>query len=334
MGRLFAFLAMLGVFAPSLAFADTVCPELSPAQQLVGYVDGPGVLWFLGGVLILGGTGVLLSRLFALDWSKQMLGFIGLVLSGLLVAYGFLAPDWATNLFPGAVASFIGAVIFAPALLALLGDSDGPAWVYSAILLIVWGILAMTLTSVSIGFLAVLAFLHLLGFSAIGGGLSYAIGWDSEDKIPAATVASILLAGTFATLQVYNVSVPVLQVFESGAFWMGTLCAGVGMLIIASRWYGNDGKRSMHYALRQVFAIAVFGGGLYAGVMANEGTLLYIAAIFSLLYIVEKIYEISPKSAIAYGVITVGLGIGAVYGGSWLASNMDTVQTFITSMRA
>lgn len=327
-------LLCLGVLLPGVAYAaGTTCPELSPLQQAVGYVESPGILLFLGGAAVLVGLGIILSKLLHFELSPQLIGLLGIALSAGLISYAFWAPEWLAQMVPTSVPAFIGALVLAPSLIALLSNSEWPEWMLSGILFVAWGILAVVLESSPIGFLAVLALLHLLGFSAVGGGLSYAIGWDNEKKIPSTTIVATLLAGVFATLRIYDVSIPMLSVFESGAFWVGTLCAGVGMLIIASKWYGSEG-RSMPYALRQVLAIVVFGAGIYAGIVADEGTLLYIAGIFAFLFLIEKSYEIAPNNAISYGLLTVALGVAAIYGYTWLNENLDQVNSFVASLRS
>lgn len=311
------------------------CPELTPLQQAVGYIDSPGVLLFLGAILVVAGAGAVLSRLIDFSWmSANAWGFFGCALSAGLSTYGLWAPELFTQIVPVGVVTFIGALILAPSLAALLSGGDGPPSVYFIILTVAYAVMASVLQDRAIGFLAVLALLSALGFTGVGGGLSYMIGFRSEDHLPGATVVGIVLSGGYTLANFYNAFPTWLSVFEDGAFWVGTFVAGLGMLITSAKWYSKEEEaRRMPYLLRQALTVAVLIGAMYAGVMINNGTLLYIAAAFALLFIIEKLYELAPENVLSYGLLTVALGAGLIYGGNWLSSNMDTVQTYITSLR-
>lgn len=154
--------------------------------------------------------------------------------------------------------------------------------------------------------------------------------------MPGATIAGVLLVIGYSLAKFYLPGQSMFSVFEAGAFWVGTFVAGLGMLIISTKWYNEDDKnrRHMPYILRQVLAIAVFGGAMYAGVMINTGPLLYIAAVFATFYIIEKLYELTPSGIFTWGLLTVILGVAAIWGGNWLSDNMDLVQTYIASVRS
>lgn len=343
MKGLYSFLAFcLTMLIPSVAFADgtLACPEYSPFQQgvanIAGYIDSPGVFLFLGAILVVAGFGAVLSRIIDFSWmSANAWGVVGCALSAGMISYGAWAPETFVQMVPESTVSFIGALIFAPSFAALLSGAEGKDYVFTGILTAVYAGVAIWLGSHSIGFLAVLALLATLGFTAFGGGLSYCIGFDSEDKIPGATIAGILLAGGFSLAEFYGVSGQWFSVFKDGAFWVGTFVAGTGMLIISAKWYTKEeAKRHMPYILRQILTIVVLGGAMYAGIMINNGTLLYIATAFMMLFIIEKLYEIAPENVLSYGVLTLALGAGLIYGGNWLSDNMDVVQTYIASLRA
>jgi hypothetical protein len=343
MKGLYSFLVFcFAVLIPGIAFAEitAVCPEYSPFQQgvadVAGYLDSPGVFLFLGAILVVAGFGGLLSRFIDFSWmSANAWGVIGCALSAGMMSYGLWAPEMLTGLVPQPVVTFIGALIFAPSLAALLSGGEGPDYVYTGILTAVYTGVAIWLGSHSIGFLAVLALLCTLGFTAFGGGLSYCIGFESEDKIPGATIAGILLAGGFTLAEFYGVNTSWFEVFKDGAFWVGTFVAGIGMLIISAKWYTKEEqKRRMPYLLRQILTFAVLAGSMYAGVMINNGTLLYIGTAFMMLFIIEKLYEIAPENRTSYFTLTLILGVIAIFGANWYSGNEEAIQTYIASLRA
>lgn len=339
MKGLYTFLiACFAMLIPGVAFATggAVCPELTPLQQAVGYVDLPGVLYFLGAILVVAGFGAVLSRFIDFSWmSANAWGVVGCALSAGMISYGMWAPETFTQMVPESVVSFIGALIFAPSFAALLSGAEGKDYVFTGILTAIYAGVAIWLGSNSIGFLAVLALLCTLGFTAFGGGLSYCIGFESEDKIPGATIAGILLAGTFTLVEFYGVNASWFEVFKDGAFWVGTFVAGIGMLIISAKWYTKEEqKRHMPYLLRQILTFLVLAGSMYAGVMINNGTLLYIGTAFMMLFIIEKLYEIAPENVLSYGVLTLALGSAAIYGAFWYSDNVDVIQTYIASLQA
>ena len=330
MRRILISLIGLAALFPSAASAGT----LETCQTALQYLNSPGVLYFLGGLAVIGGLGLVLSKIVDFsEMSANTWGVLGCLLAAALMSYAFWAPTALTDLLPKDIVVFIGALVFAPSLAAALSGNDGPSWILFAIYTAVYAGLAVGFTSSLIGFLAVLSFVGLLGFTAFGGGLSYSIGFESEDKIPGATIAGILLAGAFSTLKVNGISIPQLSVFEGGAFWVGTFVAGVGVLITSSKWYGGSGKRAMPYVVRQIAALGLFAAGIYAGIAVNDGALLYIATAFAMLFIIEKLYEATPEGMLSRGLLTTALGITAIIGGNWLVGHMDAVQAFIHSIR-
>lgn len=335
--------ACLVMLIPGVAFADGVvaCPQLSPMEQagatVFGYLDSPGLLTFLGAILVVIAVGGILGKLIDFSWmSENAWGVLGCALSAGMMTYGLWAPELFTAVVPIPVVTFIGSLILIPSLAALLSGSDGPPSAFTSILTVIYVIAALALQSQSIGFLAVLAFMSTLGFTGIGGGLSYAIGFESEDKLPAATIAGVLLAGGYALARFYLPEQSMFSVFEAGAFWIGTFVAAIGMLIISTKWYNedDDGRRHMPYILRQVLAIAMYGGAMYAGIMINNGPLLYIAGGFAALYIIEKFYEVVPKNFFWYMGLTAIFGISMIWGAFWLKDNMDVFHTYVASIRS
>ncbi|KND50691.1 MAG: hypothetical protein ABA06_04530 [Parcubacteria bacterium C7867-001] len=304
------------LITPALA-AEPSCVQLTPLQKAVGVIDTPGVLLFLGALLVLGGVGTLLSKLIDFDWmSANMWGILGCVLSGAMLTYGSLWGTMFVDYLPAGVVTFIGALVLAPSVAAVLSGSSGPTYVYMAIMTVAYTISAGLLVSSPIGFLAVIAFLGTMGFTAIGGGLSYAVGYEDDDHIPGATIAAFGLCAGFSLAAWYGVSAPWFAIFKDGAFWMGTFVTGIGVLIMSSRWYGgSEEKRRPPYAIKLILGAGIIGLGVFGGLALNNGQLLYIAAAFGALFIIEKMYEVMPENAWAYGILTTVLGTAGVYGG-------------------
>lgn len=202
-----------------------------------------------------------------------------------------------------------------------------------AILTVLYGGVALFYGSEPVGFLAVIALLSLAGFSVVGGGLCIALGYEDEDKLPGGTLIATALTGTVLTAKFLNLNLGPFAVFMPGAIWIGSIVAGLGFLIIASKWYGffSDDRRP-NYVLMQIVALAVYGAGIFFGAVTGSDPVMYISAVFLAIYLVEKPHEIDTG---VLGHAIFGL-IGAVaigYGATWLQGHMTEVNAYLEAVR-
>ncbi|MES2006853.1 MAG: hypothetical protein V4436_01960 [Patescibacteria group bacterium] len=196
---------------------------------------------------------------------------------------------------------------------------------FFGILFILWAAIALVYQNEVIGFIAVGAFVGMLGFSFLVVPMGYVIGFEDNDALKRATTAGFITLALFVAIRVSGTYVPYIHVFEHGALWLGSFVGYLGLLIASSRWYEN---RAM-YPLMQVITIILGMGAIGVGSVFGIPQLLGIGGTFFALYLIEKPFEIPVESGTAYAAI--GLFVAcSVGGGVWWAQNhMDIIQPFL-----
>lgn len=179
----------------------------------------------------------------------------------------------------------------------------------SLICFAVWTAAALLYQSSMLGFLAVTALLGVLGFSVMATPLCYAIGFKNEAAVGKATSAAFGLLAVFAGVRIIGAHLPVVQVFERGALFMGSFVGYLGLLVASSKWY--DGKKS-NYALFQVVTVLALIGAIAVGSIFGISELQKFGGTFLVLYGVEKMAEIPAKSLRGYAAVALLIG-GAIY---------------------
>lgn len=319
-----------GLSEPALAqTANCDCHELSTAQVWVGYLSwmgffkGLGVLAIAGGIFGLFGH-FILTFVVALRHALVVLGFV--VSIGLVVGAYWLAPDY--QLWP----VMIGCLGFMASIFAYISvwkiQGDDPKTV-AAILTIAWGAAAAFYNLVEIGILANLALVTFLGFSVVVGRLSYGFGWHEDAKMRSGTAAALLLLAVFVAQKAIFPHAPAyVQVFATGTFWVGSIVAFTGLLIMSSKWY--DMTHSNYLAM-QLITIIIYVTCIAVGMILHINPLAGAAGVFLAFYVAAKPMEISDAGFPAF---CVGLIItGALMSGIWYVARQheQVVYQYLTT---
>lgn len=302
----------------TLAFpAVSEAPKLSALQRFAGLVTFFNILWVLAiGLLVLcaGTIAVLMWPLFAAI--PAVFYEVGLYAGSIgLMIYG-TSLDATRAPYIG----LTGSLLFAAALVFTSKSRklSPSAFNFSLTCCTAWTFAAFAYGSQMIGFIAVMAFLSALGFSAAMGGLCYVIGFDDDEAVGRGTLAAFVLLGIYGAMRAANASVPGLAAFESGALFMGSFVGYLGLLIMSSRWYtrGYNGK----YFLMQLVTFAAGIGALFAGSYFGIGELQKIGGTFFVLWALEKLIELPVEDLLAKAFVGL-VASGAIFVFCMYASN-------------
>lgn len=309
---------------PALAAAPE-CPELTGLQVAAGFVTWLNVMKFFAAVIGVASILILFRNWIAL----LVLAFaaipavayeaLGYVVAVALVAS---APWWDPTLqfwpiFGGSL--LLGGLIVLTASLHAKGDD--PTGLF-AILFAVWAAIAVAYLDESVGFLAVIAFMGMLGFSAAVIPMGYVVGF-ARNSIAKATGAAFLV--TLAASGWHVAGIQMANPFQWGALWMGPVVLFLGLLIMASRYHASE----VSYAVRQVAPLVLGVAGMFAGATYGIPHLVGIAGTFLVLYLVEKAADIPARSLVDYAV--VGVLVSAILGVAiwWAQNHMDLVGPYL-----
>jgi hypothetical protein len=323
--RTMAFGALLATAAPALAAGE--CPDLTGLQVAAGFVTWLNVLSVFAVVIAVACVSVLLKEWFAFLLAAfaaipvQVYEVLGYGLSLALVASGmWLAP--ADRLWP----VFGGSLLFGGmlAITSQVHKLKGGAAGFHGILFAAWTAVAFAYGDSLVGFIAVLAFMGMLGFSAAVIPMGFAVGFTDKDAVPRATSAAFLttLAGTgWYLARGMDPANPLLE----GALWLGPMVLFLGLLITASSWYATRTP----YAVRQIGPFALGIAGMMVGATYGVPHLAGIAGTFLVLYLIEKAADIPARSLTGYAAI--GLVVSALIGGGvyWAQRHMDLIQPYL-----
>jgi hypothetical protein len=292
----------------------------TPWEQFKGLVTFTNCLWVLG--IVFAGTAAiwlfghyflaLILMVPGVAWEVILwLGFSVLAWSATNVS-----PDWQLAVLMPAAFGFLGATVLT---CKLHGSESNRYEVPSAMLMIVWGILAVCFGSHVLGFMSVMAALSALGF--ICGhlpGVVY-IGFDREDLIPRATFAAGLMLSAHILFTVTGAAATQIAVFREGMNFMGSFVYYLGILCLACRYYtwerDENGWKRTRWPLYWMMQGVVLVSGLsafYFGTVFGMTALLGFGGTFFCLYILEKYYEL-PWKGVGWAWSLLGLG-GLLYG--------------------
>jgi hypothetical protein len=322
MKRILAFLLML---SPFLGFAaDINCTDLSMLQRAAGYVSWLGFIEVLGIGAIAGGLIFIFGGI--VKTILKMTGLMEILLW--LLTVGCIAHSYAIG---GAYQSWtiaIGAILIPCAYILsayvhkiVINESAS-----LAILSIIWGFIALFFSSSFVGFLAVGALLGTLGFFIAVTPFSYMFGFKSDEAIPHATAAGLIIMGIYILTRALHINEQYFAVFETGALWLGSLVGFLGLLIVSSAMYDEERTWGAMNLLTIILLIVTVSLGLLFAI--NEVTT--IASAFLLLYLAAKIIEVETESMIALGVklFIAGIMIACVW--QWLSTHQDIAKQYLT----
>jgi len=201
--------------------------------------------------------------------------------------------------------SFVATVSFTIKLHGSRGNNTG--LIASWICCIIWTIVAIYQQNQEAGYLAVMALEASLGFVLFVGELVIMIGFQNEQVVPSATIASFisLIIGCILHLQQRSnfLTIP----FTRPLLFLGTFVYFIGMLIITSRLYTEWRTKIYIFWLLQLIAFLSGLAAMFFGPMFEIPFIQAIGGTMFVVWLLEKYVEIAPWK----GVFTV---TGSLFG--------------------
>ena len=277
------------------------CPDLNMLQRAAGLVTWRSFLQLAGIALAVAGTLIFCSGL--VRRFLQQVRLIEAALWGLCAGSAtatFLVPaSWqlwpalaACLLFPGAAA-----------LSVRLRKIEVTSAQSAQLLALAWGGMAIATQQNAVGFLAVAAFISVLGLSVFIAPFCYGFGFTSERALERAPVAGAVMTLGFGAVIAAGWSLGPLDVFRSGALWLGSFTWFLGLLILSNGFF-----RRGSYARSQAMTVVSLAGTLTIGLLFAIDELTTMASAFAMFYLAAKIIEIPIHGRIALGVKLLAAG--------------------------
>lgn len=323
-------LALWSVFSFA---SEQNCPELTKLQITAGYVS-EYTSW-MNFVKLLGIGAVVVG--------------IGFIFSGLIetlvrLFYKYLLEFalWATSISLIIGANFIN--VDYQSWMVMIGSLLIPvAWIFTAktrgmkenpplftfVMMIIWGAIALFYQSSGVGFFSVGALLVWLGFEVATGPFCYAFGFTDEDSVWRGTISGFIITAIYTASKVASLNLGPFNVFESGALWLASFTCFIGILITSTRWYWEE-KKTGSYLGMNFIAIIILVGFISIGMLYNVKEITTMATTFLLFYLAAKPMEIPTESFIAFGVKLLFVGGGFFSVWVWLNSHQEIARQFLS----
>lgn len=312
-----------------LTAPETQKVELTALQKFAGYITFVNILW-----VIAIGLGVLCLGYLSIHWCKwlfEIFKYIPIQVYEVLfylLSIAFMVGGYFLSAEIGPYVSFTGCLLFAGAIIltsTLHKMEEDPVRFFS-ILFVVYVIAALVIQSKLIGFIAVMALMGALGFSAAVIPCGYVIGFKDKDSLGRVTSVGFIMLTAFVVIRLTAQNIPLLQLFENGALFLGSFVGYLGLLIASSRWYGNTKE---NYFLMQVITIIAGIIALVVGSIWNIGELQKIGGTFFVLYLIEKPFEIPVEKGTHYATIGLVMSVIIYLGCVFAKANPALVNTFL-----
>ncbi len=277
------------------------CPDLTMLQRAAGLVTWTHLLQLAGIVLAVSGLLIFCSGL--VRKFLQQVRAIEALLWTLCVAAAagtFVVPAaWQPWLAMAACLILPGAGALSVKLRQI---RLSPARV-AQILAVAWGAMALLSQQPAVGFLAVAAFISVLGLSIVVAPFCYGFGFRDEEALVRAPAAGALMALSFAAVVAAGWALGPLAVFRAGALWLGSFTWFLGLLILSNGFW-----RRGSYLRAQLVTIASLALALTLGLWFAVGELTTMAGAFWLFYLAAKIIEMPVHGRIALGAKLLAAG--------------------------
>lgn len=240
-----------------------------------------------------------------------------------LTGYGLTLSD-------GYIWGFMGTLFFGGALAfsSKIRGWQGSPTRYSAMVFVYAAIAAVLYQSTLIGFIAVTALMSMAGFVADAWGLGYVIGFKNEKVVPQATAVAFLVLGFYMALRIFNVDDPSVKVFAPGAYWMGTFVGYLGILIMASKWYG-DGVDGRYMAMNVLIMPLAGVAAILLGSIYGVPEVQKIGGTFFGLWMIEKYVEVTFRGLLSGSFFGLLGSIALFYATSWAIANAEKVGPYL-----
>lgn len=333
MQRLMASLVVL-LFASAAFAADAVCPELTAVQRWVGFLFSMNFLAVCAIATLAAGICIFFHGFIAWAWDslwamiKDVADILAhLVSIGLIVSGAWTPAEYQLWPVLGGCILFGASVFFTIWLRHIKGDD--PTGV-CALLAIAWGAVAIYYGMSEVGFLAVAAFMGVLGFSVIVTPLCYGFGFQKDGDIKSGTAAALIVLTIYVIAHAFLPNAPAAgKVFEAGAFWLGSFVGFIGLLVLSSELYTSFKGGS--YGWMQCVAIAIYMAGVAIGMTLGINPLAGMAGTFLVFYAAGKLIEIRTRTAMTFGLKVIL--IGCVFTGAWFFAQQHeaVIKTYLTT---
>jgi hypothetical protein len=264
-----------------------------------------GLVSFVNAILLLSGIGLVLLTMPCLSTILEPLAkligeiFFNIVVPMLepisyVVTFYLIVCGANYTAETGFYITFVGALLFGIALLySGIHHEENPyehvdlkRCMFSFVLSLVWAPVALHYHSSLFGFLTVTALYTALGFSVCCYGLCWCIGFKDHHMMERCTVSSVLLIAGGVFLR----SVTHIQPFLYGIYIYGAMVYFLAVLILASEHYYWRESETKYGAMQFLMIISVLVA-FYVGTAYNITSLYYVAMVYALFYIGEKISE-------------------------------------------
>lgn len=183
------------------------------------------------------------------------------------------------------------------------------------------GVAGAHLQSSMICFSSVMFFMALIGFK-FGFGVGYVvIGYDENDIIPSATLASLVVTFMGCFLKLNPIS-KIASLFVPGALWLGPLVFYVSLLILSSKYYPDKYNTQAYVNMNVITVIAglcaVFFGNVY-----DISQLYGFGGTFFTIFLLEKYIELMPNIYEVYAWSTLALGIALYMANMYFRTELE-----------
>ncbi|MUG93346.1 hypothetical protein F7734_13285 [Scytonema sp. UIC 10036] len=289
---------------------------LSIKQRIAGFFTFVNIIWFASSILLVIAIGwlvalYLLPILFAIPPGVYEIIIYAVCLTSIVGGREFASGIAEFIALPGCL-GLIGALTFSEylhrkALQQFYEESKIDRFsLYSLILFCIWAAVAIAYNSVTIAFLSVISLETFLGFSVLVMPLCYFIGFRERKVIPRTTAASFLLLVFYVGLKITQTDIAYLNIFSSGALFMGAFVYFIGLLILSSKWHGHNNL--WHYVGLQILTIVSGVAAIFIGSVWHIAQLQGIGGTFLFLYLLEKYWELPWKKQ-SWAWATLGLAV-------------------------
>lgn len=313
---------VLGAF-PMLVFAaGSDCADLTTLQRIAGYASWKGFVQIMAIIMIT--AGVLYMFWGVIETILSMKKFMEILLwwltVGLVVGTYFTSSNY--QLWPLLIGSIL--IPFAINYSVSLRETKLSATRFSALLMVVWSVIAIFYQASGVGFLAIGALMAVMGFSMAVGPFSYSFGFKNDDEIAQGTISGLLVMAAYIAVHIAKVNLGLLQVFESGALWLGSFVGFLGLLILSSRWY----ERGNNWVVMNIVTIMFLSATISIGMLYGIREITTMGGAFLLFYLAAKPMEIKTKEHFAFGVKLMMTGGVLASAWHWLSMNPEMTKQY------
>lgn len=314
-------IAAIASAAVSPALAAVTCEDMTGLQVAAGFVTWMNVLRVFAIVVGAACLGFLLLRFFRHVPAQAYLGLGYVASAALMMSGAYVAPE--NQLWPVLGGCLLFGIVHW--ITGVVSGTKADPEAFFGVLVSIWGPVAVFYHENIVGFIAVGAFMGLLGFSAAVVPMGYLLGFRDSKALSRATAAGFAVLAIYVAVRALGYQNQYLSVFEPGALWFGSFVGYLGLLISSSRWH--DG--GLPYALRQGITAVAGMAALAFGSLLAIPELLGIGGTFFALYLIEKPFDVPVKRMTGYAV--TGLCVSAAVGGAvfWAQNHMDVVGPYL-----